>query len=162
LKALLYILAALIYCQGTLAQESGFFIYAGNPAKPLKRVKFELGQQIEVKTEKGKFSGMLTKITPDSLVIGNNLFSSTEITCVYDYSKGHLARQGAVKLPAAAVLYLAFGAINNLFYYKEPPIWDERDYIAAGSLVAGGLLCIPRMKKRVRIKNAQYLRIVPL
>jgi hypothetical protein len=161
-RKILTIVILLAFSSKLFAQSQGYFIYAGNPAKPLKRVKFELGQQIEVKTKKGKYSGMLTKITPDSLVIENNLFSPAEITCVYDYSKGHLARQGVIKLPAAAVLYLAFGAINNLFYYKEPPIWDERDYIAAGSLLAGGLLCILRTKKRVRIKNAQYLRIVPL
>ncbi|MFN3916600.1 MAG: hypothetical protein ACK4K0_02555 [Flavobacteriales bacterium] len=162
MKKILVMLVMLVLSASLLAQNPGYFIYAGNPAKPLKRVKFELGQQIDIKTEKGKFNGMLTKITPDSLVIGNNFLSPPEIICVYDYSKGHLARQGVVKLPAAAVLYLAFGAINNLIYYKEPPIWDERDFIAAGSLVTGGLLCIPRMKKRVKIKNAQYLRIVPL
>lgn len=155
LHSLLFILLLLFVSATAIAQKNIFIIEKPGTIKnykyyPGNRIKLDYSYDNKIDNA----SGIINKITDSTLIINKtHLIYLSKITTIYRARYGFsLLTQAGIK--GGAAFFIVDGLNRTLTGAK--PVFRKKTAIISGSLIGGGLLFLPFIKKPLHINNEDW------
>ncbi len=131
----------------------------------VRRIRFHIQDEIAVRTADNSLweYGEITDIGDSTITISDTVIFVSKIKAIRFESQGggtNLLRQATLKLPAAAVVLLAFDAINTASNNPRTVVYSKSTLITAGALIIAGPIAYFFTFHKYKINKRHRLKVI--
>lgn len=161
LKSALAILLILIVSYGSIAQNEEYALVLRK--LPIgKRIQYKLAEPIMFLQNDTVYLDTITQIDSNRFQLKDSRwYSLNDIRMVYDIQGRPFIRNGAIKFPAAGILFFSLTTLNQALSHNKPLIIREH-LIPSLALVALGVVMFPFRYQHYKLKRHWELITVPI